>query len=85
VLDHISLSVAAESDLVGVEGGSGGLAPRVIANKLGLTRLVATAAYNGVQVKSLSSKFVFKKKHTGMLQQIFLTCTLGCPKISTIF
>ena len=33
----------------GVEGGAG-LAPHLTANRLGLTRLVVTASYNGYQV-----------------------------------
>ena len=50
VLDHILLEVGAESSqVVGVEGGAG-LAPHLTANRLGLTRLVATASYNGYQV-----------------------------------
>ena len=44
VLDHILLEVGAESSqVVGVEGGAG-LAPHLTANRLGLTRLVATAS-----------------------------------------
>ncbi len=50
MLEHISLEVGAESNLVLLEGGVNSLSPRLTAAKLGTTKLVATASYNGYQV-----------------------------------
>jgi hypothetical protein len=52
VLDYISLAVGTEADLVEVEGGAS-LAPRVIAARLGLTNLIATASYGGIKVRTV--------------------------------
>jgi hypothetical protein len=50
VLEHISLEVGVESNLVLLEGGVNSLSPRLTAARLGTTKLVATASYNGYQV-----------------------------------